>query len=66
MRFENYTFEILFVDVRDPGFFLKLPVTVRATTYEHAVQQALAQGQEVLRDNNGERFLFMRLQKTHP
>ena len=62
MGFTNYTFEILFADAADPGFFLKLPVTVRASSYEHAVHLALYQGQQVLRDN-GERFLFMRLQK---
>jgi hypothetical protein len=63
MKFTNYAFEILFVDVADPGFLLKLPVTVRASSYEHAVHQALYQGQQVVRDYNSERFLFMRLQK---
>ena len=66
MKFSNYSFEILFVDVADPGFFLKLPVTVRASSYEHAVHQALYQGQLVVRDNSEERALFMRLQKPHP
>ena len=63
MKFENYSFNLLFLDPQDPGFLLKLPVTVRASSYEHAVHQALYQGQQVLRDYNSERFLFMRLQK---
>lgn len=63
MRFENYSFNLLFLDAQDPEFVLKLPVTVRASSYEHAVHQALYQGQEVLRDNSENRFLFMRLQK---
>ena len=66
MKFENYTFNLLFVDVGDPDFFLQLPVTVRASSYEHAVHQALYQGQLVVRDNSEERALFMRLQKSHP
>ena len=66
MKFEYYTFHLLFVDVADPDFFLQLPVTVRASSYEHAVHQALYQGQLVVRDNNEERALFMRLQKPHP
>ena len=63
MKFTNYTFDLLFLDAQDPGFFLKLPVTVHASSYEHAVHQALLQGHEVVRDNNEERALFMRLQK---
>ena len=66
MKFSNYSFEILFVDVADPGFLLRLPVTVRASSYEHAVHQALYQGQLVLRGYDEDRALFMRLQKTHP
>ena len=66
MKFTNYSFELLFADAADPGFLLKLPVSVRATTYEHAVHQALYQGQLVVRDNSEERALFMRLQKSHP
>lgn len=63
MKFENYSFNLLFVDVQDPDFALVMPVTVRASSYEHAVHSALFKGQEVLRDYNGERALFMRLQK---
>ena len=63
MKFENYSFHLLFVDAADPDFFLQLPVTVRASSYEHAVHQALYQGQLVVRDNSEERTLFMRLQK---
>ena len=63
MKFENYTFNLLFVDVADPDFFLQLPVTVRASSYEHAVHQALFKGQEIVRANDEDRTLFMRLQK---
>jgi hypothetical protein len=63
MKFTNYTFNLLFLDPQDPDFGLVMPVTVRATGYEPAVHKALFKGQEVLRDYNGERVLFMRLQK---
>ena len=63
MRFEKHTFNLLFLDPQDPGFALVVPVTVWASSYESAVHKALFKGQEVLRDYNGERFLFMRLQK---
>ena len=63
MKFANHSFDLLFLDFQDPGFFLKVPVTVRASSYEHAVAQAPSKGQEVVRDYSGERVLFMRLQK---
>lgn len=63
MKFENYSFDLLFLDIQDPGFLLRVPVTVRASSYDHAVAQALSEGQEVVRDYSDERVLFMRLQK---
>ena len=63
MKFENYSFHLLFVDATDPDFFLQLPVTVRASSYEHAVHQALFKGQEIVRANDEDRAIFLRLQK---
>ena len=63
MKFSNYSFNLLFVDVQDPDFALVMPVTVRASSYEHAVHQALFKGQEVVRANDEDRTLFLRLQK---
>lgn len=62
MKFANYSFNLLLLDAYDPDFVLKLTITVRASSYEHAVHQALFKGQEIMRDDP-ERALFMRLQK---
>ena len=58
----NYTFNIYFIDPHDETFIMEVKFSTTAPHYEAAVAQALAHGQQILRDaeeKNG-RYLFMR------
>ena len=65
LEFKNYEFELVFFDpeAEDVAPFI-VPVSVRASSYDHAVLSALMQGQEIVRANDETANLFMRLQKT--
>ena len=61
---QNYHFTILFVDALDPNFSLEYNTTVRCATYDYARQLALIEGQNIVKNCDKTRKLFMRLQKT--
>lgn len=62
----NYTFYIYFIDPFDETFSMEVKFSTTAPHYEAAVAQALAHGQQVLRDveEQDDRSLFMRVCKT--
>lgn len=62
----NYTFHIYFIDLFDKTYSMKVKFSTTAPHYEAAVAQALAHGQQILR--NAEELcgqnLFMRVCKA--
>lgn len=62
----NYTFHIYFIDPFDETFTMGGKFSTTAPHYEAAVAQALAHGQQVLRDaeERYDRSLFMRVCKA--
>lgn len=62
----NYTFYIQFIDFCDETFAMEVKFSTSAPHYEAAVAQALAHGQQILRDaeKKNERHLFMRVCKA--
>ena len=61
---QKYDFTILFVDVLDPNFSLVYETTIETATYSYARQLALIEGQNIVKNCDKTRKLFMRLQKT--
>ena len=62
----NYAFNICFIDPHNETFAMKVKFSTGAPHYEAAVAQALAYGQQILRDTekqNGQK-LFMRVCKA--
>lgn len=61
----NYTFYIYFIDSCDETFGMEVKFSTTAPHYEAAVTQALAHGQQILRDaeEQYDRSLFMRICK---
>lgn len=59
----NYAFSIYFIDPFDETFIMEAKFTTSAPHYEAAVAQALAHGQQILRnaDEQCDRSLFMRV-----
>ena len=62
----DYTFNIYFIDPNDETFAMKVKFSTTAPHYEAAVAQALAHGQQILRDmeEKNDQYLFMRLCKA--
>ncbi len=62
----NYAFYIYFIDPFDETFSMEIKFSTTAPHYEAAVAQALAHGQQVLRDaeEQDDRNLFMRVCKA--
>jgi hypothetical protein len=62
----NYTFHICFIDPFDETFVMEVTFSTSAPHYEAAVAQALAHGQQFLRDakEQCDRNLFMRVCKA--
>jgi hypothetical protein len=62
----NYTLHIYFIDSCDETFIMEVKFSTSAPHYEAAVAQALAHGQQVLRDaeEQYDRTLFMRVCKA--
>ena len=59
----DYTFYIYFIDPCDETFDMEVKLSTGAPHYEAAVAQALAHGQQILRDaeEQYDRSLFMRV-----
>lgn len=65
MEFKNYQFEARFIDVEGTGDCeLIVPITVQATSYEQARALALIQAQDIVKINDEDHTLFMRLEKA--
>ena len=65
MEFKNYQFEARFIDAEGTGGCeLVVPITVRATSYEQARALALIQAQDIVKINDEDHTLFMRLEKA--
>ena len=62
----NYAFCIQFIDLCDESFGMEVKFSTTAPHYEAAVAQALAHGQQILRDaeERYDRNLFMRVCKA--
>lgn len=62
----NYTFHIYFIDPFDETFVMEVKFSTAAPHYEAAVAQALAHGQQILRDveEQHDRTCFMRVCKA--
>lgn len=58
---ETHKFIIRLLDEDDNSFSQAIGYTVQAPCYEMAVAQALAYGQSLLRENDDERSLYMRI-----
>jgi hypothetical protein len=63
IEFQDYKFNLLFFDADNLSSFV-IPVTKRASSYDHAVMSALMEGQEIIRVYDGTMSLFMRLVKA--
>ena len=62
----DYSFRIRFIDLYDETFAIEAKFSTTAPHYEAAVAQALAHGQQILRDaeDQYDRILFMRVCKA--
>ena len=62
----DYTFHIYFIDHYDETFVMEAEFSTTAPHYEAAVAQALAHGQQILRDaeEQYDRILYMRVCKA--
>jgi hypothetical protein len=62
----EYTFHIYFIDPFDETFTMEVKFSTTAPHYEAAVAQALAHGQQILRnaEERQDRSLFMRVCKA--
>lgn len=62
----NYTFHVYFIDPFDETFVMEVKFSTAAPHYEAAVAQALAHGQQILRDveEQHDRTCFMRVCKA--
>ena len=58
---KTHKFIIRLLDENDNSFFKAVNYTAQAPCYEMAVAQALAYGQSILRENDKERSLYMRI-----
>lgn len=57
----DFSFTLYFLDWEDPSFKMEMNFNTRAPTYEAAVAQALSVAQQISRENDEERTLFMRV-----
>ena len=64
MEFKTYQFEAKFIDVEGGVYTLVVPITVQATSYEQARVLALVQAQNIVKINDEDHTLFMRLEKA--
>ena len=64
MEFKNYQFEARFIDAEGTGCELVVPIAVQATSYEEARVSALIQAQNIVKINDEDHTLFMRLEKA--
>ena len=65
MKFKNYHFEAKFIDVEGTGDCgLVVPITVQATDYQQARVLALIRAQDIVKINDEDHTLFMRLEKA--
>lgn len=64
MEIKNYQFEARFFDEENPGYALVVPIAVQATSYEEARVAALIQAQDIVKINDADHTLFMRLEKA--
>lgn len=58
---KTHKFIIRLIDEDDPSFKKNIDFNTSAPNYEMAVAQALSVGQSILRENDSERSLFMRI-----
>ena len=61
MKFSDYSFYIHFISIDKPDLYHRILFNTTAPHYEAAVAQALAVGQQYLRDHDEHKDLFMRV-----
>lgn len=64
MEFKDYLFEARFIDVEGTDCEFIVPITVQATNYEQARARALIQAQDIVKFNDEDHTLFMRLEQA--
>jgi hypothetical protein len=57
----DFSFTLYFLDWEDPDFEMEMSFNTCAPTYEAAVAQALSVAQQISRENDKERTLFLRV-----
>lgn len=64
MEFKTYQFEANFIEEDTERAAFVVPITVQATSYKQARGLALIQAQDIVKINDENYTLFMRLEKV--